>query len=83
MSRQRRKHWSVVISEEADKALKRGIPYSCRRIWVEYDAAMAYRESKKPGYSKGLLYYFPSNFDYRHKFNPITARELNRKRWKK
>ncbi len=83
MSKQRDKHWGVVINEEADKAQKRGIPYSTSHVWIEYYAAVAYRNSKKSNYVKGLLYYHPSTLSYRHKFSPVTARQLNRKRWKK
>lgn len=82
MSKQRDKHWGVVINEEADKAQKRGIPYFTGHMWVEYDAAMAYRNSKKPSYTKGLFYYRPSTLSYRHKFNSVTTKQLNRKRWK-
>lgn len=82
MSKRSRQHQIVVINEEANKALKRGIPYSCIHVWVEYYAAMAYRNSKKPSYTKGLLCYHPSTLSYRHKFNPVAAKQLNRKRWK-
>lgn len=47
MSKQRQRHWIVVINEEADKAVKRGIPFSCRPVWVEASAAKAYRKRQQ------------------------------------
>lgn len=47
MSKQRQRHWIVVINEEADKAVQREIPYSDRSIWVEPDAAKAYRKRQR------------------------------------